>query len=68
MWRALDIAADYTAVAQYELGTREPPLPVLLKYAQLAGITTDLLIDDELELPEVLPARPTFTEQLKRMG
>lgn len=67
MWRALELAADYTAVAQYELGTREPPLPVLLKYAQLAGITTDLLIDDTLDLPEVLPARPTFTEQLKRM-
>ncbi len=67
MWRKLELTADYTAVAQYELGTREPPLPVLLKYAQLAGITTDLLIDDKLDLPEVLPARPTFTEQLKRM-
>lgn len=67
MWKALDLAADYTAVAQYELGTREPPLPVLLKYAQLAGITTDLLIDDGLDLPEVLPAQPTFTERLKRM-
>jgi len=67
MWKALELAADYTAVAQYELGTREPPLPVLLKYAQIAGITTDLLIDDALDLPEVLPARPTFTERLKRM-
>ena len=67
MWRALDLSADYTAVAQYELGTREPPLPVLLTYAQLAGITTDLLIDDGLDLPEVLPARPTFTEQLRRI-
>ena len=67
MWRALDLAADYTAVAQYELGTREPPLPVLLKYAQIAGITTDLLIDDTLDLPEALPAWPTFTERLKRM-
>lgn len=67
MWKALDLSADYTAVAQYELDTREPPLPVLLKYAQLAGITTDLLIDDGLELPKVLPARPTFTERLRRM-
>ena len=67
MWRTLNLAADYTAVAQYELGTREPPLPVLLKYAQLAGITTDLLIDDEMDLPEALPARPSFTERLKRM-
>jgi transcriptional regulator with XRE-family HTH domain len=67
MWRALDLTPDYTAVAQYELGTREPPLPVLLKYARLAGITTDLLIDDEMDLPEVLPANPTFTERLRRM-
>lgn len=67
MWRALDLRADYTAVAQYELGTREPPLPVLLKYAHIAGITTDLLIDDDLDLPEVIPARPTFTDLLRNM-
>ena len=67
MWRALGLTADYTAVAQYELGTREPPLPVLLKYAQLAGITTDLLIDDMLDLPATLPAKPPFIEWLKRV-
>lgn len=68
MCRALELTVDYSAISNYELGTREPPLPVLLKYAQLAGITTDLLIDDELDLPEVLPARPSFTERLRRMG
>jgi transcriptional regulator with XRE-family HTH domain len=67
MWRALELTADYTAVSQYELGTREPTLPVLLKYAQLAGITTDLLIDDTLDLPESLPAKPTFAEWLKKL-
>lgn len=45
-----------SAVSGYELGTREPPLPVLLTYAQLAGIWVDVLIDDALELPEKLPA------------
>jgi len=44
------------AVSAFELGTREPPLPVLLKYARAAGISTDVLIDDELDLPEKLPA------------
>ena len=36
-------------ISQYEHGTREPPLPVLLKYARLAGISTDVLIDDKIE-------------------
>lgn len=47
-----------SAVSGYELGTREPPLPVLLKYARLAGVCVDTLIDDALELPSKLPAKP----------
>ena len=45
-----------SAVSGYELGTREPPLPVLLTYARIAGVWVDALIDDDLELPEKLPA------------
>ncbi|MFP5264282.1 MAG: helix-turn-helix transcriptional regulator [Blastocatellia bacterium] len=45
------------AVSGYELGTREPSLPVLLKYARLAGVSTDILIDDDLDLPKRLPKR-----------
>jgi transcriptional regulator with XRE-family HTH domain len=48
-----------SAVSGYELGTREPPLPVLLKYARLAGVSTDVLIDDGLDLPKRLPKRKT---------
>lgn len=51
MSKALGLKVDYSAVSQYELGTREPPLPTLLKYARLAGISTDVLIDDKLRLP-----------------
>ena len=47
-----------TTVSAYEVGTSEPPLPVLLKYARLIGISTDVLIDDELDLPDKLPAKP----------
>jgi transcriptional regulator with XRE-family HTH domain len=47
-----------SAVSGYELGTREPPLPVLLKYARVAGVCVDTLIDDDLELPAKLPAKP----------
>lgn len=38
-------------ISQYELGTREPPLGVLLAYARVAGVSTDVLIDDDLDLP-----------------
>jgi transcriptional regulator with XRE-family HTH domain len=44
-------------ISAFELETREPPLPVLLAYARLAGISTDVLIDDELDLPKSLPGK-----------
>jgi transcriptional regulator with XRE-family HTH domain len=45
-------------ISAYELGNREPTLLVLLKYARLVGISTDVLIDDELELPAELRQAP----------
>lgn len=44
-------------ISTYELGKREPSLPLLLKYARIAGICVDVLIDDELDLPVKLPSR-----------
>ena len=38
-------------ISGYERGEREPPLPVLLRYARMADISTDILIDDKLDLP-----------------
>ena len=52
-------------ISAYELGNREPPLTVLLKYARLAGVSTDVLIDDELDLPANLPS-PTKSEGVRR--
>jgi len=43
-------------ISGYELGTREPSLITLLRYAQAAGICIDVLIDDEMKLPKRLPA------------
>lgn len=37
-------------VSQFERGLREPNYLILLKYARLAGISTDVLIDDKLEI------------------
>ena len=45
-----------TSVSAYELGTSEPPLPVLLDYARIANVWVDVLIDDGLDLPARLPS------------
>lgn len=37
-------------ISEYELGKREPPLPVLLRYARLVNLSCDELIDDEIDL------------------
>jgi transcriptional regulator with XRE-family HTH domain len=57
MSRRLGLEVNYSAVSNYELGTREPPLGVLLEYARAANVWMDVLVDDELDLPERLPAR-----------
>jgi transcriptional regulator with XRE-family HTH domain len=46
---------EYERISAFELGSAEPSLPVLLRYARSAGISTDVLIDDELDLPAKLP-------------
>ena len=45
-------------VSDFELGEREPPIRLVLSYARLAGVFADVLIDDDLDLPEKLPASP----------
>lgn len=45
----------YNRISNYERGDREPPLPILLRYARVAGVNTEALIDDEIELPARLP-------------
>lgn len=42
-------------ISGFETGTREPSLPILLRYARVAGVSTDVLIDDDLDLPEYIP-------------
>jgi hypothetical protein len=54
----LEDIADRSSISGYELGTREPPLIILLRYAHAAGVCVDVLIDDELELPRKLPNVP----------
>jgi transcriptional regulator with XRE-family HTH domain len=53
----LEDVLDYKRISEYELGKNEPPLSVLLSYARAVNLSTDVLIDDELDLPAKLPAR-----------
>ena len=53
---AEDLMAQNT-ISEYELGKREPPLLVLLKYAEVAGVCLDVLANDKLDLPAKLPAK-----------
>lgn len=50
-----EIERDY--ISKYERGTLEPSLWVLLQYARAANVWVDVLIDNDLDLPEKLPAR-----------
>ncbi len=60
MLRHLGLADELfrSSISKYELGTREPPLPILLRYAQAAGVCVDVLIDDLVDLPKKMPDIP----------
>ena len=51
----------YHRISEFESGKGEPSLIILLEYARAAGVNTDVLIDDELDLPAKLPAKPKHT-------
>jgi transcriptional regulator with XRE-family HTH domain len=59
MLRKLGLEDDYarTAISSFERGEKEPPLTVLLRYAEVANICIDVLADDRLILPTELPAK-----------
>lgn len=45
-------------ISEFETGKREPSLLILLRYARVAGVCLDALVDDELDLPVRLPGKP----------
>src|SRR5262245_51520301 len=55
------------SISNYKVGTREPPLEILLKYARAANVYVDALIDDKLDLPAKLPS-PVKHEGIKRQS
>ncbi len=51
----------YKQISKYELGVTEPPLPILLEYARVAGVHVEDLINDKVDLPDKLPGRVRHT-------
>jgi transcriptional regulator with XRE-family HTH domain len=57
---------DYRRISEFELGANEPPLPVLLAYARLAGVHLEILADDELNLPASLPGVVKYQQRRRK--
>src|SRR3979490_444384 len=51
----LEEQMDYRRISEFERGTTEPHLTVLLQYARAAGVHMEDIVDDDLDLPERLP-------------
>ena len=54
----LDDSLTREEISAFERGIRVPSLPVLLRYAKVAGVCLDILANDDLELPAKLPSKP----------
>ena len=67
MYRRLGVEElmPYTRISKFELDQLEPPLPVLLQYARVAGVHMEDIVDDELDLPPNLPGNVRY-QGLKR--
>jgi transcriptional regulator with XRE-family HTH domain len=44
-------------ISDYELGVHEPSLLTLLQYARAANVAMEVIVDDDLNLPQKLPAK-----------
>src|SRR5947207_12765639 len=51
----LEEQMDYRRISEFERGTTEPHLTVLLQYARAAGVHMEDIGDDEWDLPTKLP-------------
>ena len=52
-------------ISAYERGVRQPSLPTLSRYAEVGGVWMDVLVKDDLDLPEKLPSK-TKSQGIKR--
>ena len=62
-------AANVSAarISEYESGTREPSLWMLLAYGRVARVHVEALIDDDATLPDELPGSFIFNRYKKKL-
>jgi transcriptional regulator with XRE-family HTH domain len=67
LWRQMGVENEipFKRISEYELDKTEPILTVLMQYARVAGVHTEALIDDQLDLPDKLPGDVRH-EEIKR--
>jgi transcriptional regulator with XRE-family HTH domain len=59
---------DQERVSKYERGVIEPPIYVLIAYSDLAGISLDVLLRPEHDIPDKIPAgTKSFDHQRARI-
>lgn len=51
-------------ISEFESGRREPSLLFLLAVARLAGVTMEVLVDDDLDIPSRLTRSPTHEKAI----
>jgi transcriptional regulator with XRE-family HTH domain len=68
MLRRLGIENEFYRqnISAYERGEVQPPLPIIILYAEVAGVCSDVLIDDRLQLPRKLPSTPEHARATKQ--
>ena len=59
MLKRLELPTEFTQsnVSAYERGTKEPPIFVIMRYAEIANVWIDVLVRDSLDLPGTIPSR-----------
>jgi transcriptional regulator with XRE-family HTH domain len=57
IWKRLEVEdlISYKQISKYETGATEPPLVILLRYARVANVAMEAIVDDELDLPNKMP-------------
>ena len=51
-----DSSINRASISGYELGEREPSLLVLYAYSKAANVFMEVLVDDKIDLPDMIPS------------
>jgi transcriptional regulator with XRE-family HTH domain len=70
MLRRLGFDKEYGRhyISGFETGEREPSLPVLLQYSEVARVWINVLVNDDMDLPEKIPSDEMHAGTRRRRG